>query len=154
MPLPVNVPKRGLSKEEAAEYCGVSPPRAMVEPKAGPPVSCDTILQGANGCRSRSLSQSEVCRKIRRPNIAACPRTRSAGTGRRPRKIGDRTIYDRRVLDLPGHRDRPVGPDTENLPLPPVTEVLAEAKNFRLPDEDNPEVQRWLREMGVGDADK
>lgn len=24
MPLPINVPKRGLSKEEAAEYCGVS----------------------------------------------------------------------------------------------------------------------------------
>jgi hypothetical protein len=24
VPLPINVPKRGLSKEEAAEYCGVS----------------------------------------------------------------------------------------------------------------------------------
>jgi hypothetical protein len=24
MPLPINVPKRGFSKEEAAEYCGVS----------------------------------------------------------------------------------------------------------------------------------
>jgi hypothetical protein len=24
VPLPVNIPKRGLSKEEAAEYCGVS----------------------------------------------------------------------------------------------------------------------------------
>ncbi|MGC1886659.1 MAG: hypothetical protein WA709_11280 [Stellaceae bacterium] len=24
MPLPINVPKRGLSKQEAAEYCGVS----------------------------------------------------------------------------------------------------------------------------------
>ena len=105
MQLPINLPKLGLSKDEAAEYCGVS---------------VNTL--GRHG-----------------PT---------------PTKIGDRTIYDRRVLDLPGHRDRPVGPDTENLPLRPVTEVLAEAKNFRLPDEDNPEVQRWLREMGVGDADK
>ena len=51
-----------------------------------------------------------------------------------------------------------VGDELDKVPSPgplrPVTEVLAEAKNFRLPDEDNPEVQRWLREMGVGDADK
>jgi hypothetical protein len=25
VPLPINLPKRGLSKDEAAEYCGVSP---------------------------------------------------------------------------------------------------------------------------------
>jgi hypothetical protein len=25
VPLPVNIPKRGLSEEEAAEYCGVAP---------------------------------------------------------------------------------------------------------------------------------
>ena len=50
MPLPVNVPKRGLSKEEAAEYCGVS---------------INTL-------------------------------TRHGPTAT---KIGDRTIYDRRVLD-------------------------------------------------------
>ena len=46
------------------------------------------------------------------------------------------------------------GPREEERIGRPVTEVLAEAKNFRLPDEDNPEVQPWLREMGVGDADK
>jgi len=50
MPLPINVPKRGLSKDEAAEYCGVS---------------ANTL-------------------------------TRHGPT---PTKIGDRTIYDRRVLD-------------------------------------------------------
>ena len=50
MPLPINVPKRGLSKEEAAEYCGVS---------------VNTL--GRHG-----------------PT---------------PTKIGDRTVYDRRVLD-------------------------------------------------------
>lgn len=72
MQLPINLPKLGLSKDEAAEYCGVS---------------VNTL--GRHG-----------------PT---------------PTKIGDRTIYDRRVLDLPSHRDRPVGPDTENLPLRPVT---------------------------------
>ena len=50
VPLPINVPKRGLSKEEAAEYCGVS---------------VNTL--GRHG-----------------PT---------------PTKIGDRIIYDRRVLD-------------------------------------------------------
>lgn len=50
MPLPVNVPKRGLSKEEAAEYCGVS---------------VNTLIRH----------------------------------GPTATKIGDRTIYDRRVLD-------------------------------------------------------
>jgi hypothetical protein len=50
VPLPINVPKRGLSKDEAAEYCGVS---------------VNTL--GRHG-----------------PT---------------PTKIGDRTIYDRRVLD-------------------------------------------------------
>jgi hypothetical protein len=50
VPLPINVPKRGLSKEEAAEYCGVS---------------VNTL--GRHG-----------------PT---------------PTKIGDRTVYDRRVLD-------------------------------------------------------
>jgi DNA-directed RNA polymerase specialized sigma24 family protein len=48
--LPVNLPKRGLSKDEAAEYCGVS---------------VNTL--GRHGPV--------------------------------PTKIGDRTIYDRRVLD-------------------------------------------------------
>jgi hypothetical protein len=48
--LPLNVPKRGLSKDEAAEYCGVS---------------VNTL--GRHG-----------------PT---------------PTKIGDRTVYDRRVLD-------------------------------------------------------
>jgi hypothetical protein len=48
--LPINLPKRGLSKDEAAEYCGVS---------------ANTL-------------------------------TRHGPT---PTKIGDRTIYDRRVLD-------------------------------------------------------
>jgi hypothetical protein len=50
VPLPVNVPKRGLSKDEAAEYCGVS---------------VNTLTRHG-------------------PTAA---------------KIGDRTIYDRRVLD-------------------------------------------------------
>ena len=50
MPLPINVPKRGLSKDEAAEYCGVS-----------------VTTLGRHG-----------------PT---------------PTKIGDRIIYDRRVLD-------------------------------------------------------
>ena len=50
MPLPINLPKRGLSKDEAAEYCGVS---------------------------ANTLSRH----------------------GPTPTKIGDRTIYDRRVLD-------------------------------------------------------
>jgi hypothetical protein len=48
--LPINLPKRGLSREEAAEYCGVS---------------VNTL--GRHGPA--------------------------------PTKIGDRTIYDRRVLD-------------------------------------------------------
>jgi hypothetical protein len=50
VPLPNNVPKRGLSKEEAAEYCGVS---------------INTLIRHG-------------------PTVT---------------KIGDRTIYDRRVLD-------------------------------------------------------
>ena len=50
MPLPINLPKRGLSKDEAAEYCGVS------------------------------------LNTLRRH-------------GPTPAKIGDRIIYDRRVLD-------------------------------------------------------
>jgi hypothetical protein len=50
VPLPINLPKRGLSKDEAAEYCGVSP---------------NTL--GRHG-----------------PS---------------PSKIGDRVVYDRRVLD-------------------------------------------------------
>jgi hypothetical protein len=50
VPLPINVPKRGLSRDEAAEYCGVS---------------VNTL--GRHG-----------------PT---------------PTKIGDRIIYDRRVLD-------------------------------------------------------
>ena len=50
MPLPINLPKRGLSKDEAAEYCSVS---------------------------ANTLSRH----------------------GPTPTKIGDRTIYDRRVLD-------------------------------------------------------
>ena len=50
MPLPINLPKRGLSKDEAAEYCGVS---------------VNTL--GRHGPM--------------------------------PTKIGDRSIYDRRVLD-------------------------------------------------------
>lgn len=50
MPLPLNVPKRGLSRDEAAEYCGVS---------------ANTL----------------------------------ARHGPTPTKIGDRIIYDRRVLD-------------------------------------------------------
>jgi hypothetical protein len=61
MSLPINLPKRGLSKDEAAEYCGVS---------------------------ENTLGRY----------------------GPTPAKIGKRTIYDRRMLDLPGHRDRPVGP--------------------------------------------
>jgi hypothetical protein len=48
--LPINLPKRGLSKDEAAEYCGVSP---------------------------NTLGRH----------------------GPTPTKIGDRIIYDRRVLD-------------------------------------------------------
>jgi hypothetical protein len=48
--LPLNLPKRGLSKDEAAEYCGVS---------------------------VNTLSRH----------------------GPTPSKIGDRTVYDRRVLD-------------------------------------------------------
>jgi hypothetical protein len=48
--LPINMPKRGLSKNEAAEYCGVS---------------------------VKTLDRH----------------------GPTPTKIGDRTIYDRRVLD-------------------------------------------------------
>ena len=48
--MPVNVPKRGLSKDEAAEYCGVS---------------------------ANTLGRH----------------------GPTPTKIGDRIIYDRRVLD-------------------------------------------------------
>ena len=50
MTLPINLPKRGLSKDEAAEYCGVSP---------------------------NTLGRH----------------------GPTPTKIGDRIIYDRRVLD-------------------------------------------------------
>jgi hypothetical protein len=50
MPLPINLPKRGLSKNEAAEYCGVS---------------------------ANTLGRH----------------------GPMPTKIGDRMIYDRRVLD-------------------------------------------------------
>ena len=50
MPLPINLPKRGLSKDEAAEYCGVS---------------VNTLGR----------------------------------YGPTPTKIGDRIIYDRRVLD-------------------------------------------------------
>jgi hypothetical protein len=50
VPLPINIPKRGLSKEEAAEYCGVS---------------VNTLIRH----------------------------------GPTATKIGDRTIYDRRVLD-------------------------------------------------------
>jgi hypothetical protein len=50
LPLPINVPKRGLSKEEAAEYCGIS---------------VNTLGR----------------------------------YGPTPSKIGDRTVYDRRVLD-------------------------------------------------------
>lgn len=50
MPLPLNLPKRGLSKDEAAEYCGVSP---------------------------NTLGRH----------------------GPTPTKIGDRIVYDRRVLD-------------------------------------------------------
>ena len=50
MSLPINLPKRGLSKDEAAEYCGVS---------------VNTLVRH----------------------------------GPTPTKIGDRTIYDRRVLD-------------------------------------------------------
>jgi len=50
VPLPINLPKRGLSRDEAAEYCGVS---------------------------VKSLGRH----------------------GPTPTKIGDRIIYDRRVLD-------------------------------------------------------
>jgi hypothetical protein len=50
MSLPINLPKRGLSKDEAAEYCGVSV-------------------------------------------------TTLGRYGPTPTKIGDRIIYDRRVLD-------------------------------------------------------
>jgi hypothetical protein len=50
MPLPLNVPKRGLSLDEASEYCGVSRNTLM---RHGPP----------------------------------------------PTKIGERSIYDRRMLD-------------------------------------------------------
>ena len=50
MPLPINLPKRGLSRDEAAEYCGVS---------------VNTLGR----------------------------------YGPTPTKIGDRIIYDRRVLD-------------------------------------------------------
>jgi hypothetical protein len=50
VPLPINLPKRGLSKDEAAEYCGVS---------------------------ANTLGRH----------------------GPTPTKIGDRIIYDRRVLD-------------------------------------------------------
>jgi hypothetical protein len=51
LPLPINLPKRGLSKDEAAEYCGVS---------------------------VNTLDRH----------------------GPTPTRIGDRVIYDRRVLDL------------------------------------------------------
>jgi hypothetical protein len=55
---------------------------------------------------------------------------------------------------LLGHRDRLVGPGPEDQSFRRVAEVLAEAQSFRFPDEDSPVVQRWLSEMGVGDADK
>jgi hypothetical protein len=100
--LPANVQKRGLSKEEAAEYCGVS---------------------------ENTLGRY----------------------GPTPTKIGKRTIYDRRMLGLPGHRDRPVGPYPKTRRCGRLPRCSPKPKTFRRPDEDRPEVQRWLREMGVGD---
>lgn len=85
MPLPINVPKRGLSKDEAAEYCGVS---------------VNTLGR----------------------------------YGPTPSKIGDRIIYDRRVLDrwldeLAGL----VAPVLSGADLPPDTpeEKLLEAIHAR-----------------------
>ena len=85
MQLPINLPKRGLSKDEAAEYCGVS---------------VNTL--GRHG-----------------PT---------------PTKIGDRIIYDRRVLDrwldeLAGFMSGGLG--GQALPVDTPEEALLEAIHAR-----------------------